>query len=419
MEGWGTNPGRSRRRPTGRSGRYGRRSVWSRIPAIVFVLVLLGAGGAIAYVILHDPEPTSSGPVVGPTTTPDEGTQRILDRTFVAWVPGGFEDDAAGKIPTLDGLDHGVAMLSGVAWLDRITDDGEEIDPPPDGMAYPIETAAATPGDYKPFLPAALKDVVPGLAEGDGALSESGSRIRGVGEGALLSFGDVEIEVVAVIPDELMGGHELLVSRKTGERLGFTRDRYALIDPAEGVSSEEIHAEIEAIVPEDTFVEVRGWSAGVPLLRHGDGVSSMAKLKLNFGEFAADPEGGELDPDPAWEEENIETREVPLLGEVTCHRKIFPQLIAGLAAIQGEGVVGSGYAGCYVPRFISHDPTRSLSYHSWGVAIDINAEANAFGAEPDQDTALVESMEAQGFQWGGRWDVPDGMHFEWLYFPAA
>jgi hypothetical protein len=387
------------------------------------VLVLLGASGAIAYVILHDPEPAepSTDVTVGATQLPDAGTQRVLDRAYVAWIPGGFEDDAAAEIPTLDGLDHGVAMLSGVAWLDRITDDGEEVDPPPDGMAYPVETAAATPSDYKPFLPTSLKEVIAGLAAGDGALSESGSRIRGVGEGAVLSFGDVAVEVVAVIPDELMGGHELLVSRETGEELGFTRDRYALVDPAEGVSPQEVRDTIEGIVPEGTFVEVRGWSEEVPLLRHGDGVSSMARLKLNFGEFAADPNGGELDPDPGWERENVETREVPLLGEVTCHRKIFPMLVAALEAIEDEGedVVGSGYAGCYVPRFISHDPTRSLSYHSWGVAIDVNAENNAFGAEPHQDMALVDAMEAQGFQWGGRWDVPDGMHFEWLTFPEA
>jgi hypothetical protein len=386
------------------------------------VLVLLGAGSTIAYVILHDPDPADVGTAVidGATQPPEAGTQRVLDRTFVAWVPGGFEDSAAAKIPNLDGLDHGVAMLSGVAWLDRVTDDGEEIDPPPEGMAYPVETAAAAPADYKPFLPTSLKQVIAGMAEGDGALSRSGSRIRGVGEGAVLSFGDVDVEIVAVIPDELIGGHELLVSRETGEALGFTRDRYALVDPADGVTPQEVRDTIEGIVPDDTFVEVREWSQEVPYLRHGDGVSSMAKLKLNFGEFAADPEGGELDPDPEWEEENIETREVPLLGEVTCHTKIFPQLVAGLEAVEDEGadIVGSGYAGCYVPRFISHDPTRSLSYHSWGVAIDINAENNAFGAPPDQDMALVDAMEAQGFQWGGRWDVPDGMHFEWLYFPA-
>jgi hypothetical protein len=26
---------------------------------------------------------------------------------------------------------------------------------------------------------------------------------------------------------------------------------------------------------------------------------------------------------------------------------------------------------------------------------------------------IVDLIEAQGFTWGGRWIIPDGMHFEW------
>jgi hypothetical protein len=30
---------------------------------------------------------------------------------------------------------------------------------------------------------------------------------------------------------------------------------------------------------------------------------------------------------------------------------------------------------------------------------------------------IVQIMERNGFTWGGRWLVPDGMHFEWARFP--
>lgn len=49
--------------------------------------------------------------------------------------------------------------------------------------------------------------------------------------------------------------------------------------------------------------------------------------------------------------------------------------------------------------------------------VRLYASANTFGTRPDQDPALVEVMEAWGFTWGGRWQIPDGMHSEWRRFP--
>ena len=34
------------------------------------------------------------------------------------------------------------------------------------------------------------------------------------------------------------------------------------------------------------------------------------------------------------------------------------------------------------------------------------------------DRRVVEVFDRWGFQWGGRFLVPDGMHFEFLDFPA-
>jgi hypothetical protein len=79
----------------------------------------------------------------------------------------------------------------------------------------------------------------------------------------------------------------------------------------------------------------------------------------------------------------------------------------------------AGYAGCYAPRYINRDPRSALSHHSWGVALDLNARANAYGRTPHQDPRLVAVFERWGFTWGGHWLLPDGMHFEFVRFPSG
>jgi len=54
----------------------------------------------------------------------------------------------------------------------------------------------------------------------------------------------------------------------------------------------------------------------------------------------------------------------------------------------------------------------SMSLHSWGVAIDINAAWNALGKKPTLSAGLVKCFTDAGFDWGGLWTKPDGMHFQ-------
>ena len=55
---------------------------------------------------------------------------------------------------------------------------------------------------------------------------------------------------------------------------------------------------------------------------------------------------------------------------------------------------------------------NSVSRHAWGIAVDINAQDNPYGAPSQQDPRLVEVMADHGFIWGGDWPTPDAMHFE-------
>jgi len=54
----------------------------------------------------------------------------------------------------------------------------------------------------------------------------------------------------------------------------------------------------------------------------------------------------------------------------------------------------------------------SMSLHSWGIAIDVNAAWNALGATPTLTPEFVKCFTDAGFEWGGTWTRKDGMHFQ-------
>lgn len=66
--------------------------------------------------------------------------------------------------------------------------------------------------------------------------------------------------------------------------------------------------------------------------------------------------------------------------------------------------------GCFNIRLIRGGSTWSL--HSWGIAIDINAAWNGLGQKPQMPAEVVKCFTDAGFDWGGTWSRPDGMHFQ-------
>jgi hypothetical protein len=125
---------------------------------------------------------------------------------------------------------------------------------------------------------------------------------------------------------------------------------------------------------------------------------------------------GTIRIDPAWVQRNIVTIEVPRLGTARCHRAMVPQLMQALREIEEAGLYGhfkrEQFAGCFMPRHILWNPNRGLSMHAWGLAIDFNSIDNAFGKRPVMDPRIVQIFERWGFEWGGDWSTPDGMHFQ-------
>ncbi len=397
--------------------------------AVTRAVVILAAGiggllvgASVTLALLSDaPAQTSpafpgGGPV--PLTAPAE------PGTFLAWTPGGLPGGFRARSTALDGIRRAVVVKSDVVWLTRsLSSAGEVVDDPPRGFAIPLEVAAVHPSEYEPFVPPAERGALADLANGLGVLGESSARLRGLGPGAMLEFGDVRVEVAAVWPDELVGAHELLVARDVGRTLGVTHDRYALVQPEGEPTERRLAKMLRSALPRDLPVQIRS-PGETPYFRQGDAVLPPIELKALFGEFAARPAQGRpgyLEIDPDWETTHIATERVPLLGKVTCNVALFPQLRGAVREILelGLGDTIDSYAGCYARRFANRDPTQSISHHTWGVAFDLNVPSNPFGAPPDQDPRMVEVFERWGFIWGGTFVRPDGMHFEYHRPPAA
>ncbi|HEX9891507.1 MAG TPA: M15 family metallopeptidase [Actinomycetota bacterium] len=343
--------------------------------------------------------------------------------TLLAWTPGRLPPGFVGASRAAPGVQDVAVVRSGVAWLSGWRDTTGADRRPPQGLAFPVEVAAIDPEGYAAFVPASDRASVTGLAGGGALLSETAAELRGVGPGASLTVGGRTLHVTGVIGDELVGAHELVVSRKVGADLGITRPRYLLIDPRDGEARGRIERHLRRALPEGIRLRVRG-PGEAPVFRHGDAVLPPLRLKELFGEFAAQPRGGGfLRPDPGWVEGHIRTARVPVLGSVTCHRALIPQLRHALREVEGRGLGGyldpATYAGCYSPRYADRDPSGGLSHHSWGVAFDVNVTENPQGRRPRLDRRVVEVFERWGFTWGGTWLIPDGMHFEFLTYPTG
>jgi len=68
------------------------------------------------------------------------------------------------------------------------------------------------------------------------------------------------------------------------------------------------------------------------------------------------------------------------------------------------------FDGCFNIR--KQRGANSISLHSWGVAIDVNAAWNGLGKEPKLTEGFVKCFTDAGFDWGGTWKRKDGMHFQ-------
>ncbi len=106
---------------------------------------------------------------------------------------------------------------------------------------------------------------------------------------------------------------------------------------------------------------------------------------------------------------------IPALpGHIYCNNAMHAPLTRALTKIVTRGLSHHihTYDGCFNNRYKRDVFSLSLSLHSWGLAIDINALTNRFCARPTTPNEVVMIFYDEGFDWGDGWSMPDGMHFQ-------
>lgn len=378
------------------------------------------AGAALMLALPLPGVPSEPGPRT--TTSPPEVVRKAPVRTLLAWTPARMPPGYAEAVRDIPAVRQAAEVRSGVAWLTSWRDAGGPRRTPPQGLAFPLEVAAVDVSKYRAFLPPAERSALAGLSGTGAIIGRTAAELRRIGPGGTLSFHEVTLDVQGILDDELIGAHEVLVSGATGLRLGIELPRYMLVSPRGSATRRRVEAALREALPEGIRLRVRA-PGETPVFRHGDAVLPPIMLKRVFGEFAAVPTaGGFLRMDRRWVAENIRSARVPRLGTVHCHRRLIPMLRGALGELADRGLAGlidpGDFGGCYSPRFLNFNPASGISHHSWGAAVDLNVTQNPYGAESRMDPRVVDVFERWGFTWGGRWLVPDAMHFEFLRFPA-
>jgi len=95
-----------------------------------------------------------------------------------------------------------------------------------------------------------------------------------------------------------------------------------------------------------------------------------------------------------------------------CNRDLVEPLTRALNALIQSGHVHElkTWDGCFNIR--KKRGLSSMSLHSWGIAIDVNAFENGLNQTPKLSPGFVKCFTDNGFDWGGTWQRKDGMHFQ-------
>ena len=317
----------------------------------------------------------------------------------------------ASRLRRTSGVETVTRVARGQALL-RAASGGRRV---PAGHAVLLDLLAVEPRGYARMLPVETRAAFARLRPGTALLSETSARVRRLGVGGRLTLaGGKRLRVVAVVPDGLVRAAEVVVHRADGARLGARRPYLLAAAGDLAAVRRAIAREAGGPPPGEN-----SGSRGVVVGRLGPApwdvagtVARPARLKARFGEPALRlPVGADwVTLDAGFRSRQIVTRSVPILGTVTCHRRMIAPLRSALGELTRRGLsrlVDPGdYAGCYAPRRIPG--SGSLSLHAWGLAVDLNAAANPAGGRSHQDRRLVRIMERHGFRWGGRWPTaPD------------
>ena len=282
------------------------------------------------------------------------------------------------------------------------------------GRRVKLRVGAVAPLHFRSVSPEptrAAEFVWTALLQGETVITPGAATRLGIKSSATLDIGEGSFAVGAFADNGVPNTLDVMVANHVADGLGLPQAHELVVGTGRKAKLVRVRAALKRIAPRANVKAIRASNPpAVPeILGQAEGslIGTMTfRVKKN----------GFIEPDPAWVAANIVNAEVPILGQVTCHRLLVGQLGAALAEIEQEGLAHlidpSDYGGCYVPRFIGRDSRRALSMHAFGLAVDLNVSGNYYATKGDMDMRVVSIFDKWGFGWGGTWSTPDPMHFE-------
>jgi len=284
-----------------------------------------------------------------------------------------------------------------------------------------LRVAAVDPLEYRSIAPVASNEaefVWTSLLSGEAVLSFDAAEDLGIeGGGTIELDGGQEMEVGAFADNQTPNIADVMVDTNLAGQAGEGGDQVLTVGVQPGTSLDALGAalteelpgsKLVPLIPPDLMSNPDPLTGAIEDGGSGGGIIGTMNYKVL--------DNGFIKPQQAWVDSNISAASVSIIGEVTCHRLMLPQLQAALSEIESRGLGNElrpdDYGGCYVPRFIDRNPSLPLSMHAFGLAVDLNVSTNQLGTEGDMNPRIVEIFERWGFIWGGNWSRPDPMHFE-------
>src|SRR4051812_33081329 len=201
------------------------------------------------------------------------------------------------------------------------------------GYVVPLDTLVVRPRGYAAMLPRSERAAFARLGPGRALLSRTSARLRRARSGTTLTLaGGRQLRVAGIVDDRLVRSAELIVSATEGARLA-SRAPYLLAAVRTERTAKRV---VRAFRAPRTRANALG---PAPWGRRGL-VARPVDLKARFGEFALrEPVGADwVTADPGWLRRNIRAARVPILGSVTCHRRMIPALRRALAEVARRGL---------------------------------------------------------------------------------
>lgn len=370
-------------------------------------------------------DPTASTPS-GSTTTESQTTatpdpDATLDPAYAVEPPG----PRTGRLRTPD-----ILAIGDEAWPDAVIERLEKlegvdsvlrlslVEVPVEGTS--LRVAVVDPGTYRNYtqvVSADLQRMWERVARGEVATRPELQGKLPLDQHDFVTLGSgpdaPRVHVGAYAPQ--IPQVDAVVNEKWGEALAAPKGNAVLISTGT-TSPQSVRPKVQSILGRDASVQlgdaITEYGLDPDVRQTAVVVGTVAEVVGTYHYTVIG--GGRIEPDPAWVAANIATGEVPILGEVTCHRRLFPQLRAALQEVVDAGLADAihpeEYAGCYYPRFIAG--TTRLSNHAYGTALDLNVPGNQRGTAGEIDRRVVAIFDKWGFDWGGNWSWTDPMHFE-------